>query len=79
MLPYRRYEYDQVSSNVITCYKIYIEIVSILYSDQLHASLQGNFCTCLVGKYKLVWDNSYSTFFKKVGKWLASPHDMIFS
>ncbi|KAL1808072.1 hypothetical protein ACET3Z_025062 [Daucus carota] len=27
---------------------------------------QGNFCTCLVGKYKLVWDNTYSTFFKKV-------------
>ncbi|XP_063937509.1 uncharacterized protein LOC108196703 isoform X2 [Daucus carota subsp. sativus] len=26
----------------------------------------GNFCTCLVGKYKLVWDNTYSTFFKKV-------------
>lgn len=27
---------------------------------------QGNFCTCLIGNYKLVWDNSYSTFFKKV-------------
>ncbi|KAK1372800.1 GOLD domain-containing protein [Heracleum sosnowskyi] len=27
---------------------------------------QGNFSTCLVGTYKLVWDNSYSTFFKKV-------------
>lgn len=26
---------------------------------------QGNFCTCVVGNYKLVWDNSYSTFFKK--------------
>ncbi|XP_047254118.1 uncharacterized protein LOC107845280 isoform X2 [Capsicum annuum] len=26
---------------------------------------QGNFCTCLSGNYKLIWDNSYSTFFKK--------------
>ncbi|KAG5582099.1 hypothetical protein H5410_052726 [Solanum commersonii] len=26
----------------------------------------GNFCTCLSGNYKLIWDNSYSTFFKKV-------------
>lgn len=28
--------------------------------------LQGNFCACMVGNYKLIWDNSYSTFFKKV-------------
>ncbi|CAN0829666.1 hypothetical protein LINGRAHAP2_LOCUS1189 [Linum grandiflorum] len=27
---------------------------------------QGNFCTVMPGKYKLVWDNSYSSFFKKV-------------
>ncbi|KQK06869.1 uncharacterized protein LOC100826543 [Brachypodium distachyon] len=26
---------------------------------------QGNFCTVSAGSYKLVWDNSYSTFFKK--------------
>ncbi|CAN8237636.1 unnamed protein product [Cochlearia groenlandica] len=26
---------------------------------------QGNFCTVMAGNYKLVWDNSYSTFFKK--------------
>ncbi|XP_021837576.1 uncharacterized protein [Spinacia oleracea] len=26
---------------------------------------QGNFCTCMAGTYKLIWDNSYSTFFKK--------------
>ncbi|KAH9737151.1 hypothetical protein WN944_004439 [Citrus x changshan-huyou] len=26
----------------------------------------GNFCTVLVGNYKLLWDNTYSTFFKKV-------------
>ncbi|KAK1312244.1 hypothetical protein QJS10_CPA07g01390 [Acorus calamus] len=26
---------------------------------------QGNFCTFSAGCYKLIWDNSYSTFFKK--------------
>ncbi|CAL4907298.1 unnamed protein product [Urochloa decumbens] len=26
---------------------------------------QGNFCTVSAGSYKLVWDNSYSSFFKK--------------
>lgn len=31
-----------------------------------HESDQGNFCTVLVGNYKLLWDNTYSTFFKKV-------------
>ncbi|XP_010036049.2 uncharacterized protein LOC104425150 [Eucalyptus grandis] len=30
-----------------------------------YESDQGNFCTCIAGNYKLVWDNSYSTFFKK--------------
>ncbi|XVE84284.1 hypothetical protein DITRI_Ditri17bG0000500 [Diplodiscus trichospermus] len=25
----------------------------------------GNFSTCMAGNYKLIWDNSYSTFFKK--------------
>ncbi|KAL8141060.1 hypothetical protein V2J09_007081 [Rumex salicifolius] len=29
------------------------------------ASDQGNFCTCMAGNYKLIWDNTYSTFFKK--------------
>ena len=27
---------------------------------------QGNFCTIMAGNYKLIWDNSYATFFKKV-------------
>ncbi|KAL2500364.1 GOLD domain protein domain-containing protein [Forsythia ovata] len=31
-----------------------------------YESDQGNFCTCVSGNYKLIWDNSYSTFFKKV-------------
>ncbi|KAL3826217.1 hypothetical protein ACJIZ3_022246 [Penstemon smallii] len=30
-----------------------------------YESDQGNFCTCISGNYKLIWDNSYSTFFKK--------------
>uniref|UniRef100_A0A7N0RAT1 GOLD domain-containing protein n=1 Tax=Kalanchoe fedtschenkoi TaxID=63787 RepID=A0A7N0RAT1_KALFE len=31
-----------------------------------YESDQGNFCTCEAGKYTLIWDNSYSSFFKKV-------------
>ncbi|KAJ9179721.1 hypothetical protein P3X46_008055 [Hevea brasiliensis] len=31
-----------------------------------YESDQGNFCTCIAGNYKLIWDNSYSAFFKKV-------------
>ncbi|XP_077239217.1 retinal-binding protein [Tasmannia lanceolata] len=30
-----------------------------------YESNQGNFCTLMGGCYKLIWDNSYSTFFKK--------------
>ncbi|KAK4798624.1 hypothetical protein SAY86_030950 [Trapa natans] len=30
---------------------------------------QGNFCTCVAGNYKLIWDNTYSTFFKKALKY----------
>uniref|UniRef100_A0A5B6YJ12 GOLD domain-containing protein n=1 Tax=Davidia involucrata TaxID=16924 RepID=A0A5B6YJ12_DAVIN len=31
-----------------------------------YESDQGNFCTCMAGNYKFIWDNSYSAFFKKV-------------
>ncbi|KAL5132733.1 hypothetical protein HKD37_03G006187 [Glycine soja] len=31
-----------------------------------YESDQGNFCTLMAGSYKLIWDNTYSTFFKKV-------------
>ncbi|VFQ61627.1 unnamed protein product [Cuscuta campestris] len=31
-----------------------------------YQSDQGNFCTCMAGNYKLIWDNSYSSFFSKV-------------
>ncbi|TYI38061.1 hypothetical protein ES332_A02G000700v1 [Gossypium tomentosum] len=30
-----------------------------------YESDQGNFSTCMAGNYKLIWDNSYSAFFKK--------------
>ncbi|KAL7599446.1 hypothetical protein Lser_V15G25911 [Lactuca serriola] len=30
-----------------------------------YESDQGNFCTIMGGKYTLIWDNSFSTFFKK--------------
>ncbi|XP_057743385.1 uncharacterized protein LOC130961475 [Arachis stenosperma] len=31
-----------------------------------YESDQGNFCTLMGGSYKLIWDNTYSTFFRKV-------------
>ncbi|CAJ1948272.1 unnamed protein product [Sphenostylis stenocarpa] len=31
-----------------------------------YESDQGNFCTLMTGSYKLIWDNTYSTFFRKV-------------
>lgn len=31
-----------------------------------YESDQGNFCTVMAGHYRLLWDNSYSTFFRKV-------------
>ncbi|XP_071907861.1 uncharacterized protein [Coffea arabica] len=31
-----------------------------------YESDQGNFCTCMAGNYRLVWDNSFSAFFGKV-------------
>ncbi|XP_004302492.1 PREDICTED: uncharacterized protein LOC101292427 [Fragaria vesca subsp. vesca] len=39
---------------------------SLILPYKRYESDQGNFCTCEAGKYKLVWDNSYSSFFKKV-------------
>ena len=41
-----------------------------MFHMHLVCSTQGNFCTISAGSYKLVWDNSYSSFFKKVcHKW----------
>ncbi|XP_020273349.1 uncharacterized protein LOC109848316 isoform X2 [Asparagus officinalis] len=39
--------------------------VTMILPYRRYESDQGNFCTILAGSYKLVWDNSYSTFFKK--------------
>ncbi|XP_072985409.1 uncharacterized protein [Typha latifolia] len=38
---------------------------TLILPYQRYESDQGNFCTILAGSYRLVWDNSYSAFFKK--------------
>ncbi|GLT40946.1 hypothetical protein SLA2020_150420 [Shorea laevis] len=38
---------------------------SLILPYRRYESNQGNFCTCMAGNYKLIWDNSYSAFFKK--------------
>lgn len=40
------------------------EVIMIL-PYRRYESNQGNFCTIMAGHYKLIWDNTYSTFFKK--------------
>lgn len=55
--------------NALAANHWYIMPSSMIGLKILHTSwisLQGNFCTCMAGNYKLIWDNSYSTFFKKV-------------
>ncbi|KAJ6829621.1 uncharacterized protein M6B38_356905 [Iris pallida] len=39
--------------------------ITLILPYKRYESDQGNFCTILAGSYRLVWDNSYSTFFKK--------------
>ncbi|XP_022966320.1 uncharacterized protein LOC111466012 isoform X2 [Cucurbita maxima] len=39
---------------------------TLILPHKRYESDQGNFCTCIAGDYKLIWDNTYSTFFKKV-------------
>ncbi|XP_022156250.1 uncharacterized protein LOC111023184 [Momordica charantia] len=39
---------------------------TLILPHKRYESDQGNFCTCMAGDYKLIWDNTYSTFFKKV-------------
>lgn len=39
--------------------------VTLILPYRRYESDQGNFCTVLAGSYRLIWDNSYSTFFKK--------------
>lgn len=40
--------------------------VTMILPYRRYESNQGNFCTIMAGHYKLIWDNSYSTFFKKI-------------
>ncbi|KAL0672041.1 hypothetical protein Bca4012_000021 [Brassica carinata] len=42
--------------------------------DQLCLFLQGNFSTLMAGNYKLVWDNSYSSFFRKTLRYKVRLH-----
>ncbi|PON33316.1 GOLD domain containing protein [Parasponia andersonii] len=39
---------------------------SLILPYRRYESDQGNFCTVMAGNYKLIWDNSYANFFKKV-------------
>ncbi|XP_047153056.1 uncharacterized protein LOC124824641 isoform X2 [Vigna umbellata] len=39
---------------------------TLMLPSRRYESDQGNFCTLMAGSYKLIWDNTYSTFFKKV-------------
>ncbi|KAF9592284.1 hypothetical protein IFM89_013510 [Coptis chinensis] len=39
--------------------------VNMILPYRRYDSNQGNFCTVIAGNYKLIWDNSYSSFFKK--------------
>ncbi|KAA0025747.1 hypothetical protein IC582_019846 [Cucumis melo] len=41
-------------------------VKTLILPHKRYESDQGNFCTCMAGDYKLIWDNTYSTFFKKV-------------
>ncbi|KAJ0027430.1 hypothetical protein Pint_35166 [Pistacia integerrima] len=47
---------------------VWIVIPQLILPYRRYESDQGNFCTVMVGNYKLIWDNSYSTFFKKVSR-----------
>ncbi|XP_039136609.1 uncharacterized protein LOC120273929 [Dioscorea cayenensis subsp. rotundata] len=38
---------------------------TLILPNQRYERDQGNFSTILAGTYKLIWDNSYSSFFKK--------------
>ncbi|KAL9303692.1 hypothetical protein ACSQ67_020955 [Phaseolus vulgaris] len=41
-------------------------MTQLMLPSRRYESDQGNFCTLMAGSYKLIWDNTYSTFFKKV-------------
>ncbi|KAI5440314.1 uncharacterized protein LOC127120964 [Lathyrus oleraceus] len=39
---------------------------TLMLPHRRYESDQGNFCTLMAGSYKLIWDNTHSTFFRKV-------------
>ncbi|XP_068668203.1 uncharacterized protein [Aristolochia californica] len=39
--------------------------ITLILPYRRYESSQGNFCACMTGCYKLIWDNTYSTFFRK--------------
>ncbi|KAF5199139.1 retinal-binding protein [Thalictrum thalictroides] len=58
--------------------------VCMILPYRRYESNQGNFCTIMAGHYKLIWDNSYSSFFKKNLRYkvdsippVAEPADLI--
>ncbi|OIV91483.1 hypothetical protein TanjilG_02101 [Lupinus angustifolius] len=44
----------------------WLVMTQLMLPYRRYESDQGNFCTLMAGSYKLIWDNTYSTFFKKV-------------
>jgi hypothetical protein len=40
--------------------------LTLHYHGGLLVICQGNFCSPSIGTYKLIWDNTYSNFYRKV-------------
>ncbi|CAN6355666.1 unnamed protein product [Urochloa humidicola] len=62
---------QQGALNMVLDIGFHVEYISpsgektLILPYRRYESDQGNFCTVSAGSYKLVWDNSYSSFFKK--------------
>lgn len=73
ILPYRRSEADQVSYCFFYCILFDLPLCISMIFIYVHGFSQGNFCSMMAGNYKLIFDNSYANFFKKV-----SPRTCLF-
>ncbi|KAJ4788295.1 Retinal-binding protein [Rhynchospora pubera] len=68
---YIAWDFSLIQSTLSLDIGFHVEYVSpsgektLILPYRRYDSDQGNFCTVLAGSYKLVWDNSYSSFFKK--------------
>jgi hypothetical protein len=40
--------------------------LTLHYHGGLLVVCQGNFCSPSIGTYKLIWDNTYSNFYRKI-------------